>query len=623
MKKLVLIVVLFLFSFLNIFAQVEPVDTDDNGYRNISTLDHLRWVSENSDSWGDNFELDNDIDASDTENWNVGDHDNDPNTPDSAMGWNPIGNEIVKFTGKFNGNGHEIEGVYINRLSESYVGFFGYTSFSNTDAETISNLGLINNFCRGGSLISFSYSGGLIGSNENGIINKCYTTGSSSAYAGDFAGASYCGGLIGSNENGIIKECYTTGTSASNTTPLYCNSYSGGLIGENSGKITNCYSTGNSTSTTYEWGAFSHSGGLIGSNSGKINNCYSTGSSNSTIDSRDADSFSGGLIGNNSAEITNCYSTATSTSTTHSQLSNATSGGLIGYDSGIITNCYSTGNSSSFAPSNNSSSYAQSGGLIGKSNNGTYNNCYSTGSSLASILTQGSNAVSGGLIGFLIGGDINNCYASGSSEATSTNTASDSYSGGLIGRILNEVSISNCYSRGLVEASSDEDIYIGGLIGLKESNTTVDNSFWDTETSGQANSDGGTDKTTAEMKTQSTFTNWDFNDIWNIDPVENDGYPFLRNTGNATSVEDDILSKANPSLLIYPNPSYDRITIEISDMMQFRKVEIFNMMGNKMFVIDSYQNFDEIDISELPSGIYIIAIYSESKIIQSIFVKAK
>jgi hypothetical protein len=66
----------------------------------------------------------------------------------------------------------------------------------------------------------------------------------------------------------------------------------------------------------------------------------------------------------------------------------------------------------------------------------------------------------------------------------------------------------------------------------------VDNSFWDTETSGQATSDGGTGKTTAEMQDIATFSGVGWNItavanpstrnlscIWNI--VDDETYPFL------------------------------------------------------------------------------------------------
>jgi len=66
---------------------------------------------------------------------------------------------------------------------------------------------------------------------------------------------------------------------------------------------------------------------------------------------------------------------------------------------------------------------------------------------------------------------------------------------------------------------------------------TVSNCFWDTETSGQATSAGGTRKTTAEMQDIATFSGagWEICAvppgatnpayIWNI--VENGTYPFL------------------------------------------------------------------------------------------------
>jgi hypothetical protein len=53
-------------------------------------------------------------------------------------------------------------------------------------------------------------------------------------------------------------------------------------------------------------------------------------------------------------------------------------------------------------------------------------------------------------------------------------------------------------------------------------------SFWDTQTSGQSTSAAGTPKTTAEMKTMTTFTDagWDFVNIWDI--CEGTNYPRLR-----------------------------------------------------------------------------------------------
>jgi hypothetical protein len=66
---------------------------------------------------------------------------------------------------------------------------------------------------------------------------------------------------------------------------------------------------------------------------------------------------------------------------------------------------------------------------------------------------------------------------------------------------------------------------------------TVSNCFWDTETSGQSTSDGGTGKTTAEMKSIATFSGagWDIiavapgetNDAYTWNIIDKQTYPFL------------------------------------------------------------------------------------------------
>ena len=67
--------------------------------------------------------------------------------------------------------------------------------------------------------------------------------------------------------------------------------------------------------------------------------------------------------------------------------------------------------------------------------------------------------------------------------------------------------VTNAYSSANVTGSID----VGGLVGLTLFASLV-NSFWDTQTSGQATSAGGIGKTTAEMKTALTFVGncWDF-----------------------------------------------------------------------------------------------------------------
>jgi len=137
----------------------------------------------------------------------------------------------------------------------------------------------------------------------------------------------------------------------------------------------------------------------------------------------------------------------------------------------------------------------------------TISQCCGTGS-----VTGGDDYV-GGLIGVLETCAMSNCY----SRASATG---DRYIGGLVGYSYSSETITNCHSTGLVTGNTD----VGGLLGYSEG--TITNCFWDTQTSGQAASDGGTGKTTAEMKTLITFTDGSW-DISKSTTNRNNGYPFL------------------------------------------------------------------------------------------------
>lgn len=85
---------------------------------------------------------------------------------------------------------------------------------------------------------------------------------------------------------------------------------------------------------------------------------------------------------------------------------------------------------------------------------------------------------------------------------------------------LNSSTMRRCYTAGPVSG----DTNTGGMVGTKSGTVIDDANFWDTNVSGQSTSEVGTGKTTAEMQDQDTYTNWDFEDVWTIDPNE---YPTL------------------------------------------------------------------------------------------------
>ncbi len=66
-------------------------------------------------------------------------------TAATCRGFEPIGNSGKKFTGRFDGDGHKITNLYINRSSTYNIGLFGYTG---TSAEIV-NIGVTNAYHRG------------------------------------------------------------------------------------------------------------------------------------------------------------------------------------------------------------------------------------------------------------------------------------------------------------------------------------------------------------------------------------------------------------------------------------------------------------------------------------------
>ena len=188
-------------------------------------------------------------------------------------------------------------------------------------------------------------------------------------------------------------------------------------------------------------------------------------------------------------------------------------GGLVGNNKGIVSNSYAIGTVTG------TGEVSFVGGLAG-CNYGTVSSSYSTGT------VTGHSSV-GGLVGYN-SGKVTDSHSVG-------DVAGDSDIGGLVGyngADNGASTVINSYSTGSVSGNED----VGGLVGFNFEGT-VSNSFWDIETSGQATSDGGTGKTTAQMQDIATFSGagWDIiavalNEtnqayIWNI--VDAVTYPFL------------------------------------------------------------------------------------------------
>jgi LPXTG-motif cell wall-anchored protein len=227
-----------------------------------------------------------------------------------------------------------------------------------------------------------------------------------------------------------------------------------------------------------------------------ITNALATISGSYTTGTVNGQQFTGGLVGDNCGTITKSSATGDVTGTGNYV------GGLVGYNQQnySIADSYATGTVVG---------KQSTGGLVGE-NWGTITKSYATGD------VTGSGGVAG--LAGSNSGTITNSYARGAATGT------QDHIGGLVG-YNHGGTISYAYATGAVAGPG---IHIGGLVGEKG---TVTKSYWDTTTSGTKSSAGGegvAGKTTAEMKQQVTFADWDFTSIWKIESSKNDGYPFLK-----------------------------------------------------------------------------------------------
>ncbi|MBN2615960.1 MAG: VCBS repeat-containing protein, partial [Bacteroidales bacterium] len=556
--------------------------TSSDPYK-IANLNNLYWLSVSDTVWTANayFIQTADINASASSGWN------------SGSGFSPIGSLAKPFVGSYDGQGHTIDSLYINRSTENYIGLFGYLS------ATVKNIGLTNVRITGNS-----YVGGLAGSNPYGNVSNSFTTGT-------VKGGLNTGGLIGSNNqmvSNVYSLAYVEG-SKPNT---------GGLIGFNAGygTISHAYASatitgitnvgalvgffGGGSITASFWNSDLTSKGIgYGTSTGAtgITNIemqtdttfthegwdFKGETTNGTSDTWNMNTYrNSGLpflswqhpsdmgktppsAGDGSAG--NPYQIATLSdlywlsqspyvwSDNFIQTADIDAGATKNWDSG--KGFWPIGNSTTkFSGTYNGQNHIIDSLKINRpstSNVGFFSYLYLSAKvenlGLAHVNFTG-NSYTGGIVGNLVDGTIQYCYTTGSITASdalggiagtmnggriqncyaTAEITGGSRAGALAG--LSVGTVINCYAVGKVTGTSDA----GTLIGVNYG--TVQNSFWNTDTESPTTHAGGTGKTSAELQTKSTFTNagWDFTNTWTIMYKINQGYPYLSWQYNAPTI---------------------------------------------------------------------------------------
>ncbi len=316
-------------------------------------------------------------------------------------------------------------------------------------------------------------------------------------------------------------------------------------------------------------------GALVGTTtySTVVSGCSSSGSVEGA-------SIIGGLIGSSyTTSIIDCHTDGSVESRT---TNGWTVGGLVGAHrlNGTMVGCYSEATVSGGS---------QVGGLIGKTNNSslsTVAKCHCTGD------VTGTGEFAGGLIGYSEDYTyLTDSYCTGSVTGVSN-------VGGLAGSAASSDTITNCYSNGYVTGTSS----VGGFLSVNHG-ASINASFWDTETSGQSISAGGTGKTTAEMKTIYPYMNagWDFvgevqngtEDIWVIFANEYPSFAIESSSPVITGVNDVPGDQGHQVDIVWNKASHDWIYSPNNFYTVWRLVVNTRSIGSEAVIIENPEQFVE------------------------------
>jgi uncharacterized repeat protein (TIGR02543 family) len=217
----------------------------------------------------------------------------------------------------------------------------------------------------------------------------------------------------------------------------------------------------------------------------------------------------GGLAGVNNGEITDSENHGNITSS----LLYANVGGIAGTNSGAIFGCHNANMVTG------SGKAARAGGIAG-STFGSIEECFNQGNISA-------NSCAGGITGYLDTGTVRNCY-------NLAPVFGHGYSGGIIGYLFYSEDFNYCYNTGLVTS----DIYAGGILGANEGPVFLTSYYLDINAIGIGKKAALLNRRTiAEMMQQSTYSNFDFQNVWTM-PAQSPYTPvFARDVRSSNALQ--------------------------------------------------------------------------------------
>ena len=88
-------------------------------------------------------------------------------------------------------------------------------------------------------------------------------------------------------------------------------------------------------------------------------------------------------------------------------------------------------------------------------------------------------------------------------------------------------------------------------------------------------------------------------------------YIYTNDENIGVSVEDTQENYNTHNSLIFPNPSLDKISLDLGGV-EFADLVVYDIFGNEIMSIQNYTNKSEIDISNLSIGTYTIQVQTST-----------
>lgn len=486
----------------------------------LCSTSHLIKLSDESSHWEDDFLQTSNIDLGES----------------GGDAFGPIGNDEDPFVGSYDGAGFAVENLTLGDETES-VGFFG--RIGDDSVGKVSDL-ILKDVVVGA--LDASFVGALAGRVDRATIENVTASSvqvSAKIYSGGLIGQMGPGGEV---DNMTVQDLeIIAGPAGGEEDPPRC---LGGVVGQNFGSLTDgeasgevtvdgsdtiVAATGGLVGCHHDSATLSDStadvnmnfdrgvniGGLVGFSNAELSD--SSISTSLAVDEGTAiglmvgkkmggsivdcdasgevsgDIIVGGLVGQIAAEVVRSSAAVDVTA-------NSVAGGLVGdaAEPGRIYQSWATGDVTADS---------QVGGLLGF----VYHLGFWVDQSFATGSVSGDTAV-GGLVGALQDAYVVDSYAVGP-------VSGSEQVGGLVGMAAFPALFPSypCVDTSHATGTVSGDNHVGGLVGqTDEFCAWIEDSYWNKDTTGQEDSDGGTGLDDEEYDESDSFDGFDFTVVWEI-----------------------------------------------------------------------------------------------------------